>query len=56
MLAKIEYAGEVVGDPNKLDCNDKEAIDLALTATLNCSIANPADLDELARTPLIGKG
>ena len=55
MLAKVEYAGEVVGDPSKLDCNDKEPIDLALTATLNCSVANAADLDELARTPLIGK-
>ena len=55
MLAKIEYAGETVGDPNKIECNDKEDVDLALTATLNCSIASPADLDELARTPLIGK-
>ena len=55
MLVKVEYAGKIVGEPKKLEKSPKKALDLALTATLTCSTVNPAELDELSRTPLVGK-
>ena len=55
VLAKIEHAGKILAEPKHLECNINKVLDMALPATLNCSIANPADLDELASAPLIGE-
>ena len=55
MLVKVEHAGKALSEPKHLDCHVNKVLDMSFPATLHCSIANPADLDELENAPLIGE-